>query len=52
VATRQRLGLPAVQMTIHLAKHWLGESEKAMVEPSGPEGNPIRIVLSEDDMKL
>jgi hypothetical protein len=39
-------------MTIHLAEHWLGETEKSLVQMSGPEGNPIRIVVTEDDMKL
>jgi hypothetical protein len=35
-------GNSAVQMTIHLSKHWLGESEKVLAELSGKDGGPIR----------
>lgn len=34
-------GSSAVQMTIHLSKHWLGETEKSLLELSGPDGGPI-----------
>lgn len=30
-----------VQMTIHLSKHWLGETDKAALELTGKEGGPI-----------
>lgn len=30
-----------VQMTIHLSKHWLGETDKAAVELSGPNGKDL-----------
>ncbi|MCC8963757.1 hypothetical protein H8A95_15915 [Bradyrhizobium sp. Pear76] len=34
-------GSGAVNMTIHLSKHWLKETDKAAVELSGPKGGPI-----------
>ena len=34
-------GSSAVQMTIHLSKHWLGETDKFLNEHSGPGGGPI-----------
>jgi hypothetical protein len=38
----QGAGSGAVQMTIHLSKHWLGESEKSLVEHAGKDGGPIK----------
>lgn len=35
-------GSSAVSMTIHLSKHWLGESDRKMLEMSGPNGEPIK----------
>src|SRR5688572_15231629 len=35
-------GGASVQMTIHLSKHWLGETEKSAMELSGPSGKPIQ----------
>ena len=29
-------------MTIHLSKHWIGETEKSLIEHSGPLGGPIK----------
>jgi len=37
----QGTGSSAVNMTIHLSKHWLKETDKAAVELSGPKGGPI-----------
>lgn len=34
-------GSSSVQMTIHLSKHWLGETEKAALELTGKNGGPI-----------
>ena len=42
-------GSSAVNMTIHLSKHRLGETDKAAIEMSGPNGNPINVVFSKDD---
>ena len=35
-------GSSAVSMTIHLSKHWLGESDRKALELSGPNGEPIK----------
>lgn len=35
-------GSSAVQMTIHLSKHWLGETEKILNELTGRDGGPIQ----------
>lgn len=35
-------GSSAVQMTIHLSKHWLGETEKAALELTGANNGPIQ----------
>ncbi|WP_315792256.1 MULTISPECIES: hypothetical protein [unclassified Bradyrhizobium] len=45
-------GSSAVNMTIHLSKHRLGETDKAAIEMSGPNGNPIPVVFSKDDAGL
>ena len=45
-------GSSAVNMTIHLSKHRLGETDKAAIEMSGPNGNPINVVFSKDDAGL
>jgi hypothetical protein len=45
-------GSSAVNMTIHLSKHRLGETDKAAFELSGPGGSPINVVLSKDDSAL
>jgi hypothetical protein len=45
-------GSGAVNMTIHLSKHVLGQTDKAAIEMSGPGGNPIQVVLSKDDLDL
>lgn len=37
-------GSSAVQMTIHLSKHRLGETDKSLVEVSGKDGGPIPIL--------
>jgi hypothetical protein len=37
-------GASAVQMAIHLSKHWLGESERVLNEISGKDGGPIEIM--------
>jgi hypothetical protein len=37
----QGTGSSAVNMTIHLAKHWLNETDKAAVELTGKGGGPI-----------
>lgn len=39
-------GAPAVSMTIHLSKHWLGETEKSLLELSGKDGKPIDVTTS------
>ncbi len=39
-------GSAAVQMTIHLSKHWLGETEKVLNEHSGPDGSPLQIIIT------
>ena len=36
-------GSSAVTMTIHLSKHWLGETEKSLVEMTGREGGPVAV---------
>lgn len=36
-------GSSAVQMTIHLSKHWLGETEKVLNEITGKDGAPIEV---------
>lgn len=47
----------AVTMTIHLSKHWLGQTDKRLLEVSGPGGQPIEITdaglaaLSTDELK-
>lgn len=46
------IGSSAVNMTIHLSKHRLGETDKAAFELSGPGGSPINVVLSKDDSGL
>lgn len=33
-----------VQMTIHMSKHHLGESEKSLIEVSGKNGGPLQMV--------
>jgi hypothetical protein len=45
-------GSSAVNMTIHLSKHRLGETDKAAIEMSGPGGGAITVVLSKDDSGL
>lgn len=45
-------GSSAVNMTIHLSKHRLGETDKAAFELSGPGGAPIQVTLSKDDTGL
>lgn len=45
-------GSSAVNMTIHLSKHRLGETDKAAIELSGKDGNPLQVVLSRDDTGL
>jgi hypothetical protein len=45
-------GSSAVNMTIHLSKHRLGETDKAAIEMSGPGGNPIQVVFSRNDANL
>lgn len=45
-------GSAAVNMTIHMSKHHLGETDKAAFELSGPGGSPIQVVLSRDDSGL
>lgn len=37
----QGTGSGAVNMTIHLSKHLLGQTDKSLVEMSGPGGGPI-----------
>ena len=32
-----------VAMTIHLSKHWLGETDKAALELTGKDGGPIEV---------
>jgi len=34
-------GSAAVNMTIHLSKHWLGQTDKTALELSGKDGGPI-----------
>jgi hypothetical protein len=46
------IGSGAVNMSIHLGKHWLGQTDKAAIEMSGPGGGPIQVVLSKDDTGL
>jgi hypothetical protein len=36
-------GSSAVTMTIHLSKHWLGETEKSLVEMTGRDGGPVAV---------
>ena len=45
-------GSSAVNMTIHLSKHRLGETDKAAFELSGPGGAPIQVTLNKDDSRL
>ena len=45
-------GSSAVNMTIHLSKQRRGETDKAAIEMSGPNGNPINVVFSKDDAGL
>ncbi len=45
-------GSSAVNMTIHLSKHRLGETDKAAIEMSGPGGSPIQVNLNADDTGL
>lgn len=33
---------PAVQMQLHLSKHWLGETDKAAMELTGPGGKELK----------
>ena len=36
-------GSSAVTMTIHLSKHWLGETERSLVEMTGRDGGPVAV---------
>jgi hypothetical protein len=42
-------GASAVQMTIHLSKHWLGETDKVLNEHTGKGGGPIEVNVSVRD---
>ena len=52
VALAQGTGMPAVSMVIHLSKHWLGESDKSLVEMTGKGGGPVTVLISKKDAKL
>jgi hypothetical protein len=36
-------GASAVTMTVHLSKHWLGETEKVLQEVTGKDGTPFSL---------
>lgn len=40
----QGAGSGAVNMTIHLSKHLLGQTDRSLVEMSGPGGKPIETI--------
>jgi hypothetical protein len=40
----QGTGSGAVNMTIHLSKHLLGQTDRSLVEMSGPGGAPIQTI--------
>jgi hypothetical protein len=44
-------GNGAVQMTIHLSKHWLGETEKVLSEITGKDGGPVEISNVRDRLR-
>jgi hypothetical protein len=44
-------GNGAVQMTIHLSKHWLGETEKVLNEVTGKDGGPLEISNVRDRLR-
>lgn len=45
----QSAGSSGVQMTIHLSKHWLGETEKAALEVSGRVDSTVEVNTSARD---
>lgn len=40
----QGTGSGAVNMAIHLGKHWLGQTDKSLLELSGPGGRPMETI--------
>lgn len=42
IANGNRQG--AVNMAIHLGRHWLGQTDRALLELSGPKGGPIEMI--------
>jgi hypothetical protein len=45
-------GSSAVNMTIHLSKHRLGETDKAAFELTGKDGGPITVTFAKSDAGL
>lgn len=43
-------GSSAVQMTIHLSKHLLGQTEKSLVQVEGTEGLPVKTATAKRDL--
>lgn len=48
IAHASQPGAPGVAMTIHLAKHWLGEHDKQQVAHTGSDGGPVKMSFSFD----
>jgi hypothetical protein len=46
------VGSAAVNMTVHLSKHWLGETDKAAIELSGPGGKTLAFRMLKEDEGL
>jgi hypothetical protein len=42
----QGTGSGAVNMSIHLGKHWLGQTDKSLLELTGKDGKPISTITA------